>query len=201
MKLTKQQRAELKMKFGGHCAYCGELLGDKWHADHLAPIYRGYEFDHQIPHRGEDKFENLMPACVSCNLSKSVFSLDVWRKELTEKVTRLIKYEKNFRLVVAFGQVEIKPDPVVFFFEKWGGNKAQHNEVTQEPKWTTIKVVCQKCGHYLGGCHCNHFGDQCPHLNTSMFGDDGLAECFNCNKIINKDREVVGDVDDQHLTR
>ncbi|MFI8026195.1 HNH endonuclease, partial [Acinetobacter baumannii] len=25
MKLTKQQRAELKQKFGGHCAYCGEL--------------------------------------------------------------------------------------------------------------------------------------------------------------------------------
>ncbi|MFW1806201.1 HNH endonuclease, partial [Acinetobacter baumannii] len=24
MKLTKQQRAELKQKFGGHCAYCGE---------------------------------------------------------------------------------------------------------------------------------------------------------------------------------
>jgi hypothetical protein len=74
-------------------------------------------------------------------------------------------------------------------------------EVTLEPKWTTIKVVCQKCGHYLNGCHCNHFGDQCPHLNTSMFGDNGLAECFNCNKIINKDREVVGDVDDINLTR
>ncbi|MFX7021213.1 HNH endonuclease, partial [Acinetobacter baumannii] len=26
MKLTKQQRAELKQKFGGHCAYCGEML-------------------------------------------------------------------------------------------------------------------------------------------------------------------------------
>ena len=23
MKLTKQQRTDLKMKFGGHCAYCG----------------------------------------------------------------------------------------------------------------------------------------------------------------------------------
>lgn len=29
MKLNKQQRAELKQKFGGHCAYCGELLGDQ----------------------------------------------------------------------------------------------------------------------------------------------------------------------------
>ncbi|TPT11925.1 HNH endonuclease, partial [Acinetobacter baumannii] len=30
MKLNKKQREELKQKFGGHCAYCGELLGDKW---------------------------------------------------------------------------------------------------------------------------------------------------------------------------
>lgn len=79
--------------------------------------------------------------------------------------------------------------------------KAQQCETSPEPKWSTIKVVCQRCGHYLNGCHCNHFGDQCPHLNTSMFGDNGLAECFNCNKIINKDREVVGDVDDINLNR
>lgn len=122
MKLTKQQRAELKMKFGGHCAYCGDLLGDKWHADHLAPIYRGHDENKDISHRGKDEPENMMPACVSCNLSKSVFSLDVWRKELGEKVARLTKYEKNFRLAVAFGQVEIKPDPVVFFFEKWSNS-------------------------------------------------------------------------------
>ena len=71
----------------------------------------------------------------------------------------------------------------------------------RETKWTTIKVKCLKCGHYLSGCHCNHFGDQCPHLNTSKFGDNGLAECFNCNKVINKDREVVGDANDINLTR
>lgn len=82
-----------------------------------------------------------------------------------------------------------------------GDQKAQQSETAPVPKWSTIKVVCQRCGHYLNGCHCNHFGDQCPHLNTSKFGDDGLAECFNCNKIINKDREVVGGADDINLTR
>ena len=29
MALTKKQRAELRMKFGGRCAYCGCELGDK----------------------------------------------------------------------------------------------------------------------------------------------------------------------------
>ncbi|HCR5976064.1 TPA: HNH endonuclease, partial [Shigella flexneri] len=29
MALTKKQRAELRMKFGGRCAYCGCELGEK----------------------------------------------------------------------------------------------------------------------------------------------------------------------------
>lgn len=119
MKLNKQQRTELKMKFGGHCAYCGELLGDKWHADHFAPIYRGHDENKDISHRGSDEIENLMPACVSCNLSKSTWSLERWRDELKAKVERLHKCEKNFRLVVAFQQVEITDKPVMFFFEKY----------------------------------------------------------------------------------
>ena len=118
MNLNKKQRSELKMKFGGHCAYCGDQLGDKWHADHLAPIYRGHEENKEISHRGKDELENLMPACVSCNLSKSTWSLDKWRDELKAKVERLPKYEKNFRLVVAFAQVEITDNPIVFYFEK-----------------------------------------------------------------------------------
>lgn len=41
MNLTKSQRAELRMKFGGMCAYCGCELPEKgWHADHVEPIER-----------------------------------------------------------------------------------------------------------------------------------------------------------------
>ncbi|MFW8236293.1 HNH endonuclease, partial [Klebsiella pneumoniae] len=49
MALTKKQRAELRMKFGGRCAYCGCELGDKWHADHVEAVRRnisnGYAMD------------------------------------------------------------------------------------------------------------------------------------------------------------
>ena len=38
MKLTKTQRKELKQKYDGRCAYCGSVLGDKWHADHLDTV-------------------------------------------------------------------------------------------------------------------------------------------------------------------
>lgn len=42
MKLNKQQREQLKQKFGGLCAYCGDLLPDRWHADHIEPIVRNW---------------------------------------------------------------------------------------------------------------------------------------------------------------
>lgn len=39
MSLTKKQRAELRMKFGGRCAYCGCELPEKgWHADHVEAV-------------------------------------------------------------------------------------------------------------------------------------------------------------------
>ena len=53
MNLTKLQRAELKQKFGGHCAYCGELLGDKWHADHIEAVKR------DLIHVGGGKFVSV----------------------------------------------------------------------------------------------------------------------------------------------
>lgn len=45
MALTKKQRAELRMKFGGRCAYCGCELPEKgWHADHVEAALRKWEF-------------------------------------------------------------------------------------------------------------------------------------------------------------
>lgn len=44
MRLTKALREQIRMKYGGHCAYCGCKLGDRWHADHLVPIRRSERF-------------------------------------------------------------------------------------------------------------------------------------------------------------
>lgn len=42
--ITKKQRAELRMKFGGRCAYCGCELPEKgWHADHVEAVLRKSE--------------------------------------------------------------------------------------------------------------------------------------------------------------
>jgi len=52
-KLTKAQRAVLREKFGGRCAYCGCELPEKgWHADHLEPVMRESEQDMAAAEKG-----------------------------------------------------------------------------------------------------------------------------------------------------
>lgn len=45
----------------GDCAYCGIKLGSDWHVDHVVPVSKG----------GPDSFENYVPSCPSCNVSKN----------------------------------------------------------------------------------------------------------------------------------
>lgn len=131
-KLKKTERAQLKQKFGGHCACCGCVLGDKWHADHIENVDRKIEF---CPKRGLksssemnrpelDTIENMNPACASCNISKHSMSLDTWRKILEDTNRKLFAYVKNYRLAVAFGQIQETPKPIVFWFEKYQAQEA-----------------------------------------------------------------------------
>lgn len=133
MKLTKTQRAELRMKFGGRCAYCGCELPEKgWHADHVEAALRKWEFgplrsngtrrtvatgDHWHPEN--DVLENLVPACAPCNLFKATFSVELFREQIAEQAERARKYCVNFRTAERFGQIQVTPQPVVFWFEKY----------------------------------------------------------------------------------
>ncbi|AXQ24068.1 HNH endonuclease [Acinetobacter wuhouensis] len=120
MKLTKIQRAELKQKFGGHCAYCGELLGDKWHADHLIAVVRDIETGK--PSKPEnDVIENLVPACTACNHNKRSMSLEAWRDLLAHyRDVQVIRDCSQVRHLVRFGLVKFIQEPIVFYFEKMG---------------------------------------------------------------------------------
>ncbi|MCU0121802.1 HNH endonuclease [Pseudomonas sp. B2M1-30] len=73
MRLKKAEREQVRLKYGGHCAYCGVLLGEKWHADHFEAVRRGtsprWEGNAERPEN--HNLENMMPACVPCNLSKA----------------------------------------------------------------------------------------------------------------------------------
>ncbi|MFW2037461.1 HNH endonuclease [Acinetobacter ursingii] len=117
MKLNKSQREEVKMKFGGFCSYCGELLGDKWQADHLIPIRRNGDGTCLNPEH--DVIENLMPACRVCNNNKRSMSLESWRDLLAHyRDVQLLRDSGTARHLHRFGLLEIKKVPVVFYFEQ-----------------------------------------------------------------------------------
>ena len=126
MKLTKQQRTDLKMKFGGHCAYCGCELGDKWHADHIEAVKRdiiyvggGKLISGEMTKPHLDTIENMNPACVPCNLNKSSMSIEGWRGVLGGYRKALIRDSHTFRHSLRFGLVACTDKPVMFFFETY----------------------------------------------------------------------------------
>ncbi len=147
MRLSKQGREALRMKFGGRCSYCGCDLRRGWHADHLEPVERewwkstqwwkdahgtkwvvneaGDLEKHPVPlepagvaHPERDKVENLMPACRACNLDKHASSLEAWRRQLEGRVDVCRRNYSAFRHAERFGLVQEIKKPVVFWFER-----------------------------------------------------------------------------------
>ncbi|MGE4336497.1 MAG: HNH endonuclease [Pigmentiphaga sp.] len=129
MKLTKKQRAELREKFGGRCAYCGCDLPERWHADHVEPVTRDL-LSKQNPNgtwrlvSGKplkphlDHIDNMNPACPPCNISKGGQSIESWRKWIAGHVNSLNSYHPIYRLAKAYGLVVETQAPVTFYFER-----------------------------------------------------------------------------------
>lgn len=132
-KLTAAQRASLRMKFGGRCAYCGGLLPEKgWHADHLEPVIRKSVQDMkaaeqhlfrlkatgEVFHPERDVIDNMVPACRACNLFKTTYGLEVFRRQIAAQVERARAYSVNFRTAERFGLITVTDAPVIFWFER-----------------------------------------------------------------------------------
>lgn len=134
MNLSKAQRAELLTKFGGHCAYCGVLLGKGWHADHLKPIQRemkwvrgkGYTATGKMDWPERDVLANLMPSCGPCNIDKHDLSLEQWRRKLSGAAGVLARNNSTYRHAVRFGLVAEVTTEVVFYFERLTGGSREH---------------------------------------------------------------------------
>ncbi|EPB0881206.1 HNH endonuclease [Yersinia enterocolitica] len=115
MKLSKKQRAELREMFGGRCAYCGCELTDKWHADHAQPVIRTGGV---MIYQDRDNIENLVPSCHPCNLHKHCNGLEDYRRIIDDGRMEFLRSGKG-KALVRMGLVDMKPDPVIFWFEKW----------------------------------------------------------------------------------
>lgn len=105
MKLTKRKREELRMKFGGRCAFCGTGLPARgWHAEKIET---------------EILSDDLIPVCGECSSSKGNASTEAFRALLSKQVARAQRHSVNFRTALRFGLVSETASPVVFWFERY----------------------------------------------------------------------------------
>lgn len=136
MAMTRKQRERLRMKFGGRCAYCGCVLPEKgWHADHVQAVLRKSERCMKAAEKGifrlkttgevfrpeADCPENIFPSCAPCNLLKTTYSLEMFRKQVSLQVERGRRSSVNFRTAERFGLISVVNKPVVFWFEQYEG--------------------------------------------------------------------------------
>ena len=109
------EREKVLAKSGGKCWYCGCELKKGWHVDHLKPLFRTHE--RSKSYVGSDDFDNKVPSCAPCNLFKATFSVEDFRAEIQEQVSRSRKYNVNFRTAERFGLIQETLKPVIFWFE------------------------------------------------------------------------------------
>ena len=123
---NKRQRAALRQKFDGRCAYSGCELKDM-HADHLEPVVRlntdpwgkrlpAAECSLLKPER--NVVGNMMPACKPCNLHKGGYSLEGWRNIIQRSAEIVSKQTSTFRAGERFGVITVSDAPVTFYFER-----------------------------------------------------------------------------------
>ena len=129
MILSKVQREALKQMFNGRCAYCGCHLGERWHADHVESVRRinkwvstghghgKFVFTGQYNSPENNRHDNLMPACIACNINKADSSLESWRNILARRIEVLNKNSSAYQFAKRYGLVKETGAPVIFYFE------------------------------------------------------------------------------------
>ena len=106
-----KKRERVKAKTNGRCAYCGDLLGEKFHVDHIRSVH-----DHRESKEGLwDREHNLHASCAPCNLYKSSLSLEEFRDKIHTAHDRLTKHA-GYRAMMRYRKIS----PVFnyyFYFE------------------------------------------------------------------------------------
>lgn len=172
MRLSKRDREFVRTRYDGRCAYCGEVLGPRWHADHLVAVVRDFRFTEngtratgKLLRPENDNLANMMPSCVPCNIDKHSMPLEAWRAKLARACAVLANNIPTYRHAVRFGLVRETHAPVVFYFERMSHSceriacehcdataDAGELEAAAESGWT--------CG--MGGWRCPRHSDTSP---------------------------------------
>lgn len=125
MRLNAVQREGIRQKYGGRCAYCGEPLGARWHADHFIAVRRDFQWKRDkgfvqtgtVMHPENDCVSNFMPSCPPCNIDKHSLPLEHWRAKLQDACGVLRRNQPTYRHALRFGLVAETGAAVRFYFE------------------------------------------------------------------------------------
>ena len=126
-------REAIKQMFGGRCAYCGVVLNDKWHVDHVEPLGRQggwvpslgarpghYRFTGKCLNPENEREGNYFPACPPCNINKADLPLEDWRTYLAERIVATLRRRSaHFRHAERFTRVKVNEEPLLFWFERY----------------------------------------------------------------------------------
>lgn len=119
MKLSKVDRESVRMLFNGRCAYCGDPLSSRWHADHVEAVRREWWKKNGYFERPDNnRINNLFPSCPPCNIDKHAMTLEQWRQKLANGPDVLNRNQATYRHSIRFGLVQETAAPVVFYFER-----------------------------------------------------------------------------------
>ncbi len=118
--MTKKDRQLIFDKFNGKCAYCGCELNKVWHADHLLPLVRDpFTGKQKFPEL--DKIENLMPSCPSCNNYKHSYSLEEFRRLISE-LRKQLMLSTQYKISLRYGLINEVEKEVKFHYEQVSSN-------------------------------------------------------------------------------
>ncbi len=118
--MTKKEiRQLIYNKYGGKCAYCGQDLPNKWHIDHFLPVVRNW-WENTYNNPENNNIDNYMPSCPSCNILKSSFGIEMFRKGIQGYINSLTQYSTQYKMAKKFGLVQETGIEVKFYFEIYG---------------------------------------------------------------------------------
>lgn len=137
MKISKADREIVRVKLGGKCAYCGEVLGKSFHVDHFLPVRReprgpgrweiledgerywieGVDRGCLFPER--HTMDNLMPSCSSCNRMKSCQTIEEFRHTIQNFVNSLNLRFAQYRFAKKYGLLVETGNRVKFYYENF----------------------------------------------------------------------------------
>ena len=120
------KRKKVWNKSQGHCWYCGCELKIGWHIDHFKPL--GRNPDKTVSNPENDNEDNLVPACVSCNIMKSDMTIEKFRKLISNFVNRLNRDVTVYGHAKRYGLIKETGQEVVFWFERSNRNELTNDE-------------------------------------------------------------------------